>query len=40
MLKKILLGLFIFLCMAFAWLYIVGKGWLGSDWYAVPVTDE
>ena len=39
MLKKILLGLFIFLCMAFAWFYIVGKGWLGTDWYAVPVTD-
>ena len=38
MLKKTLLGLFLLLCLSVAWFYIVGKGWLGSDWQSAGVA--
>lgn len=38
MLKKILLCLFLVLCVSFIWFYSVGKGWLGSDWNPAAVT--
>jgi hypothetical protein len=38
MLKKILLIGFLSLCLAIGWFYIVGKGWLGSDWHSTAVT--
>ena len=38
MVKKSFLGLLLALCLAIAWFYIVGKGWLGSDWHSAAVT--